>query len=256
MRSWQAPAPDFGPRSPIPTAARQHVQWRSLGALWAALGRRPGHPPLEYPSLVNAPADRPEPAPINLKDPYLAAFLAWLWPGLGHLYQGRRAKGVLFMIAILSTFFFGFFLGEGRVVYASWNPDFRWPYVCQVCVGLPALPAVVEARRANNARAYLRSQGLLREEQTRHTSLFNNRWFVPPLRDDPQTAGEEPDELDALYYSLNRFFELGTLYTMVAGLLNVLAIYDAFAGPALARAKEEKEQAARSRGEPAGAEKK
>src|SRR5262245_54445208 len=31
---------------------------------------------------------------VELKDPPLAAFLAWLVPGLGHIYQGRTGKGV------------------------------------------------------------------------------------------------------------------------------------------------------------------
>jgi hypothetical protein len=30
---------------------------------------------------------------------------------------------------------------------------------------------------------------------------------------------------------LGRFFDIGTLYTMLAGLLNLLVIYDAWAGP-------------------------
>jgi hypothetical protein len=30
---------------------------------------------------------------------------------------------------------------------------------------------------------------------------------------------------------LPRYFEMGTVYTMIAGLLNVLAIYDACCGP-------------------------
>ena len=36
--------------------------------------------------------------------------------------------------------------------------------------------------------------------------------------------------------SLGRWFELGTIYTAIAGLLNVLAIYDAACGPVLAPA--------------------
>jgi hypothetical protein len=40
-----------------------------------------------------------------------------------------------------------------------------------------------------------------------------------------------PDQLDTLHEKLHRYFELGTVYTMVAGLLNVLAIYDAWGGP-------------------------
>jgi TM2 domain-containing membrane protein YozV len=161
---------------------------------------------------------------INLKDPALAAFLAWLWPGAGHLYQGRRAKGFLFMASILGTFFFGFFLGDGRVVYASWKPEpFRWSYLCQACVGLPALPALVEAKRARSGRE----------------GLFPNDWFQPPT----QVADSE-DELDRLQKRLHHRFEFGSIYTMIAGLLNVLVIYDAFGGPAYAGGKREEEESA------------
>ena len=52
---------------------------------------------------------------INLKDPVLAGFWAWLWPGAGHLYQGRYAKGALFMICILGTFFSGLFILVGAL---------------------------------------------------------------------------------------------------------------------------------------------
>ena len=39
------------------------------------------------------------------------------------------------------------------------------------------------------------------------------------------------DELSLWQRRLGRWFEFGTLYTMLAGMLNILAIYDAFAGP-------------------------
>src|SRR5438105_10845450 len=80
---------------------------------------------------------------IDLRDPPIAALLAWLWPGAGHLYQRRYAKGLLFMVCILGTYFFGLALGGGQCVYASFSSaDFRWQYVCQLGVGVPALPAV------------------------------------------------------------------------------------------------------------------
>jgi hypothetical protein len=87
-----------------------------------------------------------------------AAFLAWLWPGAGHLYQQRYAKGILFMVCILATFFYGMHLGQGRVVfiYGDWKPErFRWPFLCQVWVGLPALPApqMTSGRGASRCRA-------------------------------------------------------------------------------------------------------
>ena len=36
-----------------------------------------------------------------------AGLLAWVWPGLGHLYLGRRGKGLLVMGSILALFGLG-----------------------------------------------------------------------------------------------------------------------------------------------------
>ena len=143
---------------------------------------------------------------VDLKDPVIAAVLAWLIPGLGHLYQRRIAKGVLFMVCILSTFFFGLFCSGGHAVYASWTPeDQRLPYLCQVGVGLPALPALLQTYLVRNGKS----------------PLFGGV-MAPPV---------DAQELNNWYRELNQYFELGTVYTMIAGLLNVLAIYDAWGGP-------------------------
>lgn len=150
---------------------------------------------------------------IDLRDRRLAAFLAWLVPGLGHFYQRRTAKGLIFSIPILVVFFWGLFLGEGRVVYAAWNQqETRWQYIFQVGVGVPALPALVQAQLVKSGKQPLFSK---------------SRFMVPPTH-----GPGELNELHQLNYRLNRYFELGTVYTMIAGLLNMLVIYDAFAGPA------------------------
>ena len=143
---------------------------------------------------------------IDLRDPAFAALLAWLWPGAGHVYQRRTGKGLLFMICILGTYFFGLALGEGKVVYASWNQvDRRWQYPLQLGAGLPALPAVVQSmivRRGN-----------------------------PPLLNGVMAPPRSQEQLSDWHKNLNLRFEIGTLYTMIAGLLNVLAIWDAYGGP-------------------------
>ncbi len=54
-----------------------------------------------------------------------------------------------------------------------------------------------------------------------------NGLMAPPV---PASAHDN-GELAEWYYEWGRDFELATVYTMVAGLLNVLAIFDAFAGP-------------------------
>ena len=159
-----------------------------------------------------------EARPIDLRDPTLAAFLAWLMPGLGHFYQGRKAKAILFFVCIMGTFLYGLYLGGsaelgwGRVVYASWRSgDRRLPYLCQVGIGLPALPALVQASRIRSGKPPLLGG------------------FMAPPRMGLQDVGQPT--LDELHKKLHRYFELGTVYTMVAGLLNILAVYDAWGGP-------------------------
>ena len=110
------------------------------------------------PSAESGAAEyAPDQIEIDLKDPFLAAFLAWLIPGAGHWYQGRRHKAILFFVWILGTFVFGLYLGEGRVVYASWRDgDRRLPYLCQVGVGLPAMPALIQAAQNSVQLRHLR----------------------------------------------------------------------------------------------------
>lgn len=179
-------------------------------------------------------------AKIDLKDPVLAAFLAWLIPGMGHLYQGRTAKAAFFFVCIMGLFAYGVYLGgnnklgHGRAVYFAFRPDeWRLPYICQVFVGLPALPACVQAIRMNN-----------------HKPIFFNGFMAPPCPIDERGSKLLPENdpnfqqptLDTLNHDLNRYFELATFYTMVAGLLNVLAIYDAFSGPVILIAAKKQDQ--------------
>jgi hypothetical protein len=152
---------------------------------------------------------------VPLRDPALAAFWAWLIPGAGHWYQGRRSKAVLFFVCIMGTFVYGLYLGGGRVVYASWRPDdHRLPYLCQIGVGVAAMPALVQAYRARSGDHFFKQ----------------SKFMVPPDLEKRPISGA--NELDDLQKHLGRYFELGTVYTMIAGLLNVLVIYDAWGGPA------------------------
>ncbi len=175
---------------------------------------------------------------VDLKNPALAGVLAWLVPGLGHFYQGRTAKGIVFCVCILSTFTYGVYLGGsselgwGRAVYASWRPGFRrLPFLCQIGVGLPAMPALLEAQRAAEGRK----------------PLFGG-FMAPPRPDGDSNAGRRHDALaeqptlDDLHRQLHRYFDVGTAYTMIAGLLNVLAIYDACCGPVIGENRKDEEE--------------
>jgi len=132
---------------------------------------------------------------IELRDPTLAAMLAWCVPGLGHLYQRRIGKGVLFMVCLWGTFFVGLVLGHGRNVYLKPGD---YTILCQMGVGLAALPPLLQGTPSNV-------------------------------------------ELNGLISALGRRWNIGLLYTMVAGLLNILVIFDAYAGPAYGRRAPEDE---------------
>jgi hypothetical protein len=122
-------------------------------------------------------------------------------------------------------------IGYGRAVYFSWWPEHRWPYFCQVFAGLPALPALYQAHRMEE------------NQQVRWGGLM-----APPLPESIATNANGPNVSQPTSHELNkylnRYFDLATFYTMVAGLLNVLAIYDAWAGPVVVKPanKDDKEK--------------
>src|SRR3954447_1630700 len=105
----------------------------------------------------------------------------------------------------------GMIMGEGKIVYWRWvnplsNPEnFCLYYLGQFFVGLPALPALI--------------QGTLK-----HFGRDPILWGV--MAEPPQNV------LNGLHPRLGKLVEVGYMYTAVAGLLNVLAIYDAYEGPA------------------------
>jgi hypothetical protein len=154
---------------------------------------------------------------VPLRNPLKAAFLAWMFPGLGHFYQGRSGKGWLYAFCILSLYYLGFAMGEGKIVYWRWvnplhNPEkFCLHYVGQFFVGLPALPALIQST--------LEYYGL--------PTILGGFMAEP-----------KQNVINGLHRELGKLVEVGTIYTTVAGLLNVLAIYDAFEGPAYAELDE------------------
>jgi hypothetical protein len=168
-----------------------------------------------------------EPLVIELKQPWLAALLAWALPGLGHLYQGRTAKGLLFFACIVGTFVYGMYIGGGKVVYASMpgQDPWRWQYYCQAGIGLPAMPALIQRSRAMSGQPPLWG-GLMAPPSSERT----------PLVDDSGKTTTQPNELAAWIVAMHPRHELGTVFTVIAGLLNLLVICDAYAGPLVLRA--------------------
>jgi len=160
---------------------------------------------------------------VDLRNRPLAALLAWMIPGAGHWYQGRRTKSAVFFVCILSTWILGFAVGGSHVVYSSWQPgDKRWHYFLQAPAGLVALPAYIQGRRMNAA-----TDSFLRETNLNYEPLWGGL-MAPPFR---PVLESEADEVSAWYAEHGAGYEMGTWYTVIAGLLNILVIYDAYGGP-------------------------
>lgn len=253
---------------------------------------------------------------IDLKNPWAAGVLAFLIPGAGHFYQGRRFKGTVYLIGILGTFLFGMYLGEWRAVYWTENPGqgkFGRPakknlgFLAQAGIGTPAIFAFLQSRRYHtpdnqpamqNLPEVDRNEPLTKAIDAEFTGVLVkpdhtkeeisgrlhlepwNRTFKGTLETtngklelgnslfvdsrilgDPrrlvhagvvdggqevaQIRGTIPRRLTSWLFAplddhalqdlnrrLNKQFEMALVYTWIAGLLNILAIWDAVQGPA------------------------
>jgi hypothetical protein len=173
----------------------------------------------------------PQQQPVSL----MGGLLSFLVPGLGQIVQGRIGKGLLFMVSLIGLFHLGQAMGDWKNVYipvtdnlqfddrfADQRGQFRiqrlqklpsnlyqrWHYIGQFWIGIPAWPALwqyfempVPAQEANQ---------------------FWQRYQRQPSEDD----------INRFWVNSDKTPDLGWIYTVIAGVLNILVIYDAYAGPA------------------------
>jgi hypothetical protein len=168
-----------------------------------------------------------ESADIDLRNPLVAGFLTWLVPGLGHCYQGRYHKALIFFFCVVPTFVVGCALasspevGTARNVYWSWrSSDPRFWWLAQISLAPAAVPSAIQAWQINTGRA----------------PMFK-RFMAPPKLHPADRSGVSP-VLDVIRQKMPHF-ELGTYLTVIAGLMNILVIFDAIDGPFAGRRKED-----------------
>jgi hypothetical protein len=196
------------------------------------------------------PVDRP-PMP-HPRSPW-AGFLSYLVPGLGQIYQGRVGKGLLFLVSLYGLFFYGMYLGSWSNVYLPDTVEQNPPplasmprplgnlynhlqFAGQFWIGIAAWPAIWQYDMYNP-----------REEEG---PLFDN--FERTPFESRAQEGAEPSiyrheapadwkgaTLNELQTNGDKTWDLGWVYTVIAGVLNILVIYDAFAGPAFAEGEKQ-----------------
>jgi hypothetical protein len=154
----------------------------------------------------------------------LAGLLSYLVPGLGQIVQGRIGKGLLFFVCLYGLFFYGQYLGNWRNVYVTDGTAEQKQqqqgrgrvlemvadkarFFAQFWIGAAAWPALVQYHAAL-------------PPQDPHPMLG---FYQRPLPE---------DDLKIELRNSDKSPDLGWMYTVIAGVLNILVIYDALAGPA------------------------
>jgi hypothetical protein len=110
--------------------------------------------------------------------PYLVGLVAWIVPGAGHLWLGRRQKGLVFLVVPTLMFAFGLWL-EGRLfAFDPSQPLVALAALADLGIGAPYLLAATLGAGAGRVVAWT--------------------------------------------------YEYGNTFVIVAGLLNMLVVLDAF----------------------------
>jgi len=156
----------------------------------------------------------------DLRNPFIAGVLAWLVPGLGHYYQRRYHKALLFFLCIMPTFIAGCALassregGVARNVYWSWRQaDWRLWWLAQAPLGIAAIPSGIQAWQINSGQAPMLG-----------------KFMAPPRLEDSRDKSGVPPVRSEIRQKMPHY-ELATYLTVIAGLMNLLVIFDAVEGP-------------------------
>lgn len=204
-----------------PRVAPQDVQRSSAATEPPSAGERAPEAKSAEPVAAPAPARRSIDPVDELrakgKHVELAAFLAFLVPGLGHLYLGRLAKGAIAFLLLNGLYAFGLVLAHGECVSLDKQNGHYVAFFGQVGAGLPTGLALL------NTHSYEVKKALGMEPE------------LPP-------DGPSPED-PAFVARLPRLDE-GLLFTTIAGLLNILLVYDALiASPGAALRRDERKDA-------------
>jgi hypothetical protein len=128
-----------------------------------------------------------------MQSPPMVALVGWLVPGGGYWLIGQRVRAITVGVTILAVFVLGILISGIRVVQA---PDIAGP--------------------GNLAQRVLQKPWFIGQVLTGPVGIAS-AWVSDELAQSRKYAGIEAKA---------RLAEIGTLYTAVAGMLNLLAIID------------------------------
>lgn len=164
----------------------------------------------------------------------VAGLLAILVPGGGHVYLGQVRRGVLIGAGVLAMFFGGLLIGGMSVVDSkSGRLENRISFYGQAIVGPVAI--AVDRLHQTRFKAVDPETRMVRALNPGEVRLppgdpRNGRGFAVIAPADP-ARGEGPPYIR----SQGKVHEIGLLYTVLAGMLNLIVIIDAMFPGGMAR---------------------
>jgi hypothetical protein len=160
----------------------------------------------------------------NVPSPPVVAVAAWALPGLGYWLIGHRARGLTIGITVLLMFVAGLLIAGIRVIDV---PGFN-----------DQGERVLLDKSGNTVPNGLEAPGEWALRKRPFYEIANKPWFVAQVLLGPITLVSADLSLHAaerrnpgsIYSKVSkshaRLWEIGTLYTAIAGMLNLLAIID------------------------------
>lgn len=142
--------------------------------------------------------------------PFVALFLAWLIPGAGHVYLGRVGRGTILFVMIGATFWAG--MAMGGVMTVDYHNE-RWWFAAAMLTGIHGLVGWHRQGEVYKELADDPTIGLAPRPGTPQRKTWNERV-------DQRLAAEGK----ALVYPTDT---VARAYVGVAGLLNLLCVFDA-----------------------------
>ena len=162
--------------------------------------------------------------------PALALILAWLIPGAGHVYIGRVRRGVIIFITITATFWAG--VAMGGVMTVDKRTE-RWWFVANISTGLHGLVSWYrseqvydQANRAIDSGQYAGAFRKDRREVADQPGQSDQRQIAAMTG---ELRGQYIDKIlsDDGYRLAAPTETVARAYAGVAGLLNLLCVFDA-----------------------------
>lgn len=145
--------------------------------------------------------------------PPLVALVGWLVPGAGYVMIGQRARGAVVGITILLIFVAGLLIGGVRVIDSSF------------------IESVQQRQERERGEADARRTTRNYQPPNPVARTLQKPWFIGQVLTGPVAiasnvvAARWGGEAGAPF-SHARVYEIGVLYTAVAGMLNLMAIID------------------------------